>query len=169
MKVQIVISSEHMTNLSNMNSKKWKATVICLGHHFSKHKITRYAKNIRGHGSFGLPLATSMLGGWSQIESILQTYLRFFSMEKFKGKHRTWFLISWLSLLLICEVFVLFFILVTAIGRRPKPEICFSPVRLGWALLPKKHCGDSLNGRRSKTEPFNWEADTLPPSYWMKL
>ena len=34
-----------------------RATVFCLGYRLSKHKMTRYAKNLGGHG----PLATSMV------------------------------------------------------------------------------------------------------------
>ena len=30
-----------------------------------------------------------------------------------------------------------FFILMTAVGGRPKPELCFLPGRLRWTLLPK--------------------------------
>jgi len=48
------------------------------------------------------------------------------------------------------EYFRSFFILVTSIGGRPELEICF---------LPKR---DSRSGRESNTQPFNWEADTLP-------
>jgi len=47
------------------------------------------------------------------------------------------------------------FDLVTAIGGRPKPEICFLPGRLGWTLLPKERYGDSLSGRGSNTQPSN--------------
>jgi len=32
-----------------------RATVFCLGHRLPKHKITRYAKNLRGHGPLALP------------------------------------------------------------------------------------------------------------------
>jgi len=52
-------------------------------------------------------------------------------------------------------------ILLTAIGGRPKPEICFLPGRLGRTLLPKERYGDSLSGRGSITQPSNLEADTL--------
>ena len=37
------------------------------------------------------------------------------------------------------------FILATAIGARPKPEICFLPRRLKWTLLSKERYGDSLS------------------------
>jgi len=60
---------------------------------------------------------------------------------------------------------VFLLILVTAIGGRPKPELCSLPGRLRWTLLPKEHYGNSLSGRGSKTQPSNWEADTLPLSY----
>jgi len=46
-----------------------------------------------------------------------------------------------------------FRILVTAIGDRPKPEICFFPRRLKWTLLPKERYGESLSGRGSNTQP----------------
>jgi len=59
MKEQIAAGQEHITNLSNMNSKKWKTTAFCLGHRFSKHKMTRYAKNLGGMSSLP-PLATPM-------------------------------------------------------------------------------------------------------------
>ena len=55
--------------------------------------------------------------------------------------------------------------LVTALGGKPKPEICTSPRRLRWTLLPKERYGDSLSGRGSNTRPSNWEVDILPPSY----
>jgi len=45
------------------------------------------------------------------------------------------------------------FILVTVIGGRPKPELCFLPGRLRWTLLPKVRYGDSLSGRGSNTQP----------------
>jgi len=34
---------------------------------------------------------------------------------------------------------------VTAIGGRPKPELCFLPGRLRWTLLPKERYGNSLS------------------------
>jgi len=56
-------------------------------------------------------------------------------------------------------------ILVTAIGGRPKPELCFLPGRLRWTLLPKEHYGNSLSGYGSNTQLYNWGADNLPLSY----
>ena len=53
----------------------------------------------------------------------------------------------------------------TALGGRPKPELCFLPGRLRWTLLLKKRYGNSLSGCGSNTQPSNWEADTLPLSY----
>jgi len=50
--------------------------------------------------------------------------------------------------------------LVTAIGGRPKPEMCFLPGRLRWTLLPKERYGNSLSGCGSNDQPSNWEADT---------
>jgi len=38
--------------------------------------------------------------------------------------------------------------------------------RLRWTLLPKERYGESLfSGRGSNTQPSNWEADTILPSY----
>jgi len=51
-----------------------------------------------------------------------------------------------------CLIFV-----VTAIGVRPRPEICFLPGWLGWTLLPKERYGDLLSGRGSNDQPSNWE------------
>jgi len=50
---------------------------------------------------------------------------------------------------------------VTAIGGRPKPELCFLPGRLRWTLTPKERYGNSLSGCGSNTQPSDWEADTL--------
>jgi len=36
---------------------------------------------------------------------------------------------------------------VTAIGGRPKPELCFFPGRLRWTLLPKERYGNSLTNK----------------------
>jgi len=48
---------------------------------------------------------------------------------------------------------VLFFLLIlaTAIGGRPKLELCFLPGRLRWTLLPKERYGNSLSGYGSNT------------------
>ena len=76
--------------------------------------------------------------------------------------------------ILKCDNFLLHFeqkkflfnlIFVTVIGSRPKPELCFLPGRLRWTLLPKECYGDSFSDRRSNTQPFNWEADTLSLNY----
>jgi len=48
--------------------------------------------------------------------------------------------------------------------RQAKPELHFLPGQLRWTLLPKERYGNSLSGRGSNTQPFNWEADTLPLS-----
>ena len=56
------------------------------------------------------------------------------------------------------------FLLMTAIGGRPKPELCFLLGRLRWTLLPKESYGNSLSGCASNTQPSNWKADTLPLS-----
>jgi len=53
---------------------------------------------------------------------------------------------------------------VTAIGGRPKPELWFLPGRLRWTILLMERYGNSLSGRGSNTQPYNWEADTLPKS-----
>ena len=39
-----------------------RATVFCLGHRLSKHKITRYTKNLWNHGLLGPTVATAMNG-----------------------------------------------------------------------------------------------------------
>jgi len=65
------------------------------------------------------------------------------------------------SLLILKAVY---WFLVVAIGGRPKPEICFLLGQLGWMPLPKERYSNSLSGRGSNTQPFNWEADTLPLS-----
>ena len=62
-------------------------------------------------------------------------------------------------------VFFFNLILMTAIGSRPKPEICFLSGLLRWTFLPKERYGDPLSGRGSNTEPYNWEADTVTLSY----
>ena len=51
-----------------------------------------------------------------------------------------------------------------AIGGRPKPEICFLPVRLRWTLFPKERYGHSLS-LGSNDQPSNWEVNTLSLSY----
>ena len=56
-------------------------------------------------------------------------------------------------------------ILVTAIGGRPKPELCFLSGRLGYLLLPKERYGSSLSGCGSNTQHSNREAEYLPLSY----
>jgi len=53
----------------------------------------------------------------------------------------------------------------TAIGGRPKPELCFLLGQLRWTLLPKERYSNSLNGCGSHTQPSNWEVDILPLSY----
>jgi len=50
-------------------------------------------------------------------------------------------------------------ILATAVGGRPKPELCFLPGRLRLTLLPKEGYGNSLIGCGSNTQPSTWEAD----------
>jgi len=79
--------------------------------------------------------------------------------------------------LVFCEVIskggcvswnVFFFtILMTAIGGRLKPELCFLLGQLRWTFLPKELYSNSLSGRGLNTQPFDWEADTstelLPP------
>jgi len=50
-----------------------------------------------------------------------------------------------------------------AAGRSLKFALC----RGGWgerSFLPKERCGSSLIGRGSNTQPWKWEADTLPLS-----
>jgi len=47
-----------------------------------------------------------------------------------------------------------FTILVTAIGGRPKPELCFLPGRLRLTLLPKERYSNSLSVCGSKTQTF---------------
>jgi len=60
----------------------------------------------------------------------------------------------------------LYFILVTVVGGRPKPETYFLPARLRWTLLlNKERYGNSLSGRGSNTHPSSWEADPLTLSY----
>ena len=53
------------------------------------------------------------------------------------------------------EFFLL--ILVTAIGGRPKPELCFLAGQLKWTFLPKERYGNSLSGRGSNNQASNWE------------
>ena len=43
----------------------------------------------------------------------------------------------------------------TAIGGRPKPELCFLLERLRWMLLPKERYSNSLSGCGSNTQPSN--------------
>jgi len=43
----------------------------------------------------------------------------------------------------------------TAIGGRPKFEICFLLRRLRWKHLPKERCGDLLSCRGSYIQTFN--------------
>jgi len=81
----------------------------------------------------------------------------------------TWYL----KVLFVTTIWtIVFFILVTAVGGRPKPELCFLPGRLRWTLFPKERYGNSLSGCRSNTQPSNWEPDTLartidaPLYYW---
>jgi len=45
----------------------------------------------------------------------------------------------------------------------PMPEICFLPGQFRRTTLPKEHHGDSLNGRGSNAQPFDWEADEPSP------
>jgi len=42
----------------------------------------------------------------------------------------------------------------TAIGGRPKPELCFLLGQLRWTLLPRERYGNSLSGRGSNTQTF---------------
>ena len=52
-------------------------------------------------------------------------------------------------------------ILATAIGGRPKPELCFLPGRLRWTLLHKERYDNSLSGCGSSTQPSKWETNTI--------
>jgi len=59
---------------------------------------------------------------------------------------------------------------VTAIGGRPKPELCFLPGRLRWTLLPRKRCGNSLSGYGSNIPTFQLRGghlttELLPPPF----
>jgi len=50
-------------------------------------------------------------------------------------------------------------------GGKAKLNFSFLLGRLRWTLLRKERYGESLSGRGSNTQPFNWEADTLQLSY----
>jgi len=57
---------------------------------------------------------------------------------------------------------------VTAIGDRPKPELCFLPDGWGERSCPSSATAiHSVSGCGSNTQPFKWEADTfhreMPP------
>jgi len=65
---------------------------------------------------------------------------------------------------------VLFYILLTAIGGRPKPELCFLPGRLRWTILPKERYGNALSGCESKHQTFqlrdgHFITELLPPQF----
>ena len=64
-----------------------------------------------------------------------------------------------------CAKKFLFIISATAISGMPAPEICFLPGQFRLTILPKKHHGESLAVCESVTQPFSWEADTLPLVY----
>jgi len=59
-----------------------------------------------------------------------------------------------------------FKILVTAIGGRPKHDLCFLPGQFRRTILPKRRHGNLLSGCGSNTQPSNWEADTQPLTEW---
>jgi len=68
-------------NLGAKNFYFRLATVFCLEYRFSKHKMTRYFKNLGGHGPLG-PLATPMVSSVlflhnNKIFRVLQGALRF--------------------------------------------------------------------------------------------
>ena len=65
--------------------------------------------------------------------------------------------------------FFFLLILVTAIGGRPEPDLCFLPGRWRWTLLPEERYGNSLSVCGSNTQPSNWEADILPLSNSLKV
>jgi len=65
----------------------------------------------------------------------------------------------------MCQEMLFFFILATAISSMPTPKICLLPVQFRLTILPKEHHGESLSVCESDTQPFTWEADTLPQGY----
>ena len=74
---------------------------------------------------------------------------------------------SYVGFVLALSAYLLFFfwILLTAIGGRPKPELCFLPRRLRWTLLPKKLYGNSLNGCGSNTQRSRHLTTALLPLF----
>jgi len=57
---------------------------------------------------------------------------------------------------------------VTAIGGRPKPELCFLPGRLRWTLLPNERYGNSLSGCEHPTFQLGGRhltTELLPPEH----
>ena len=66
-------------------------------------------------------------------------------------------------------LFFFLLILVTVIGGRPNPGICFLPEWLKLRLLPNERYGESRSDCASNTQPSNSEADTLPLSYCLSF
>ena len=67
------------------------------------------------------------------------------------------------GIIILPSVIPLKMILMTAVGARPKPEVCFFPGRLRWTLLLKERYGDWLSGCGSKSQPSNCEAELPSP------
>ena len=58
-----------------------------------------------------------------------------------------------------------FYNLATAISGLPTPEIRFLPGVFRLTILPKERHGESLSVCESDTQPYNWQAETLPMGY----
>ena len=104
---------------------------------------------------------------WLVIVIVVQA-IAMTNLSMFTERCMTFHFSRWISLCKALVFYLLrdkigrtfFKILVTAIGGRPKPELCFLPGRLRWTVLPKERYGNSLSGCGSNTQASNWEADT---------
>jgi len=83
-----------------MNSKKWKVKVFCLGHRFSKHKMTKYAKHLGGMAPLATPgyayapcsnLKTSEVSVGCCIEESTWTLLGLFGAPRNDSARPWWF------------------------------------------------------------------------------